>query len=109
MRFHRAFFLFSLCVILCLFLVLLSAPLAAAPADPAQTSSAKASHPADEASIPGPMRSFLRMAAISQQISPDELLPLLARNVVMNGYEVGRPTQFLVLLNWYMDQARELE
>ena len=58
---------------------------------------------------PGPTRSFLRMAAISQQITPDELLPLLARNVVMNGYELGHPTQFLVLLNWYLDQARELQ
>jgi hypothetical protein len=55
------------------------------------------------------MRSFLRMAAISQQITPEEVLPLLARNVVMSGYVVGRPTQFLVLLNWYLDQARELE
>ena len=27
--------------------------------------------------IPGPMRNFLRMAAISQKISPDEVLPLL--------------------------------
>src|ERR1700722_3135049 len=109
MRFHRAFFFFIFCVLLCLFLGLLSSPLAARPGDPAQRSSAKDSRPADEASVPGPMRSFLRMAAISQQITPDELLPLLARNVVMNGYEVGRPTQFLVLLNWYMDQARELE
>jgi hypothetical protein len=59
--------------------------------------------------IPGPLRSFLRMAAISQKISPEEVLPLLARNVVMSGYQGGKPTEFLVLLNWYMDQARELE
>lgn len=62
-----------------------------------------------EASLPGPLRSFLRMAAISQKVTPDEVLPLLARNVVMSGYQQGRPTQFLVLLNWYMDQARELQ
>jgi hypothetical protein len=49
------------------------------------------------------------MAAISQKISPDEVLPLLARNVVMSGYQGGKPTEFLVLVNWYMDQARELE
>jgi hypothetical protein len=61
------------------------------------------------ASIPGPLRSFLRMAAISQKITPEEVLPLLARNVVMSGYQSGRPTEFLVLVNWYMDQARELE
>jgi len=62
-----------------------------------------------EAAIPGPLRSFLRMAAISQQITPEEVLPLLARNVTMTGYQAGRPTEFLVLLNWYMDQARELQ
>jgi len=109
MRFHRAFFLFVHCVFLCLLLAVLSAPVAAASPNPAQKSSAKTLHSVDEASIPGPMRSFLRMAAISQEITPDELLPLLARNVVMNGYEVGRPTQYLVLVNWYLDQARELE
>ena len=49
------------------------------------------------------------MAAISQKITPEEVLPLLARNVVMSGYQGGKPTEFLVLVNWYMDQARELE
>lgn len=49
------------------------------------------------------------MAAISQKVSPDEVLPLLARNVVANGYTAGKPTEFLVLVNWYLDQARELE
>ena len=63
----------------------------------------------EEVSIPGPLRSFLRMAAISQKITPEEVLPLLARNVVMSGYQGGKPTEFLVLVNWYMDQARELE
>src|SRR5580693_9509514 len=41
---------------------------------------------AGEATIPGPLRSFLRMAGISQKVSPDEVLPLLARNVVISGY-----------------------
>src|SRR5579862_2851212 len=63
----------------------------------------------EEAALPGPLRSFLRMSAISQKVTPEEVLPLLARNVVMSGYESGRPTEFLVLVNWYMDQARELE
>src|SRR5262245_3524688 len=36
--------------------------------------------------VPGPLRSFLRMAAISQKVSPEEILPLLARNVVVEGY-----------------------
>jgi hypothetical protein len=105
MRFHRAFFVFHTFLMLCL----LASPLAAAPASPPQRTSSTDAKAPDEALIPGPMRSFLRMAAISQQITPDELLPLLARNVVMSGYEVGRPTQYLVLLNWYLDQARELE
>jgi len=74
-----------------------------------QSSVSNDSSPAEEVSIPGPLRSFLRMTAISQKITPEEVLPLLARNVVMSGYQGGKPTEFLVLVNWYMDQARELE
>jgi hypothetical protein len=110
--------------LVCSFLILLSSvpnrsfgaiPPSQAPSSsqeaPARTRSTDSSDskPAEEVSIPGPLRSFLRMAAISQQITPDEVLPLLARNVVMSGYQTGRPTEFLVLVNWYMDQARELE
>ena len=62
----------------------------------------------DEVLIPGPLRSFLRMAGISQQVSPDEVLPLLARNVVLHGYQSGRPTEFLILLSRYVRQAEEL-
>ncbi len=40
-----------------------------------------------ETAIPGPLRSFLRMAGISQQASPEEVLPLLARAVMMIGYQ----------------------
>ena len=37
------------------------------------------------------------------------MLPLLARNVYMQGYEGGNhPTEFLILLNRYVQQAREL-
>jgi len=65
------------------------------------------------ASIPGPLRSFLRMAGISQKISLEEVLPLLARNVAVEGYQgrkdkQGRPTEFLILLKRYVEQAREL-
>lgn len=61
-----------------------------------------------EVIIPGPLRSFLRMAGISQKISSEEVLPLLARNVFMHGFQDGRPTEFLILLTRYVHQAREL-
>lgn len=63
-------------------------------------------------SIPGPLRSFLRMAGISQKVSADEVAPLLARNIFLLGYQgpqpKGRPTEFLILLIRYVQQAREL-
>ena len=59
--------------------------------------------------IPGPRRSFLRMAGISQQVRSEEVLPLLSRNVFTEGYQgSNRPTEFLVLLRRYVVQAREL-
>ena len=63
--------------------------------------------------IPSPLRSFLRMAAISQKVSRDEVLPLLARNVVVEGYQNWqdknrKPTEYLILLKRYLEQAREL-
>ena len=69
---------------------------------------------AQGAVIPGPMRNFLRMAAISQKISPNEVLPLLSRNVVVEGYQYAqdkarKPTEFLVLLKHYLEQAHELQ
>jgi hypothetical protein len=63
----------------------------------------------EEAAIPGPLPSFLRMASISQKISAKEVLPLLARNVSANGYQDRKPTEYLILLNSYLRQARELE
>jgi hypothetical protein len=71
--------------------------------------------PASSASItiPGPLRSFLRMAAISQKVTPEEVLPLLAHNVAVMGYDPlgGRhaPTEYLTLLKRYVEQARELQ
>jgi hypothetical protein len=49
------------------------------------------------------------MAGISQRVSPDEVLPLLSRNVFTQGYEgSSRQTEFLILLSRYVVQAREL-
>ena len=64
--------------------------------------------PAETSEIPGPLRSFLRMAGISQEIEPDDVLPMLARNVSVWGYENGRETEFLRLIVRYVHMAREL-
>ena len=37
------------------------------------------------------------------------MLPLLARNVYMQGYQQGTPTEYLILLDRYVQQARELQ
>ena len=42
--------------------------------------------------IPGPLRSFERMAGISQQISGNDLLPMLARKVYREGYQQQNQT-----------------
>ncbi len=81
--------------------------------DPAPANQATAATNADTTvTIPGPLRSFMRMAAISQKAPPGEVLPLLARNVFIEGYEGWqsgrRPTEFLILLRRYVQQAREL-
>jgi len=120
MKSSRILFVSVLCGFLCVLAGLDERSWGAVPPAPAQRSARAASaspqspgsdgsSTAEEVSIPGPLRSFLRMAAISQKIAPEEVLPLLARNVVMSGYQDGKPTEFLVLVNWYMDQARELE
>src|SRR5262249_16120202 len=57
---------------------------------------------------PGPLRSFLRMAGISQKASSEEVLPLLAAMVGTRGYVKGKPTEFLVLVKRYLQQASEL-
>ena len=66
----------------------------------------------EELTIPGPLRPLLRMAGISQKASADEILPLLARNVYVQGYlgwqDKGTPTEFLILLRRYVNQAKEL-
>jgi hypothetical protein len=82
-------------------------------AQSAGTSAAPAT-PVPETAIPGPLRSLLRMAGISQQVSPEEVLPLLAHSVSTLGYENSlkedyKPTEFLVLLQRYLQEARELQ
>jgi len=76
-----------------------------------------AAEPADRGQfieIPGPLSSFLRMAAVSQDVTPPDLLPALARNVVTNGYQAStggealEPTEYMKLLTRYLSQAREL-
>ncbi len=65
--------------------------------------------------IPGPMRSFSRMAAISPDVAPEDVMPAIARNVVTNGYQASHSndaleqTEYLKLVHRYLSQARELE
>ena len=110
-RYLGAAILSSLCVC-----VVLGRPDAAS-AQASSTSESRASHlgtelgqpaPEETAEVPGPLRSFLRMAGISQQIGPPDVLPLLARNVSVWGYEDGRETEYLRLIVRYVHMAREL-
>jgi hypothetical protein len=60
------------------------------------------------------LRAFARMAALSPDLSPEELLPALARNVATNGYEASgnaalQQTEYLRLVFRYLSQARELQ
>lgn len=65
--------------------------------------------------IPGPLRSFARMAALAPDLAPEDLLGALARNVVTNGYQAAggneglEQTEYLKLVVRYLSQARELE
>ena len=100
------FFLFFCCSSVC------AVPLEGA-SNPAQSDSAQAPATTVAASpssftIPGPLRSFLRMAGMSQAISPEEVMPFLSRQVFMRGYDGSRATEFLILLRRYVEQSREL-
>ena len=93
-----------------------AAPTAQAEATiPAQSSGRfDAASSASTLTIPGSLRSFLRMAGISQKVSLPDVLPLLARNVEIQGYhgsqeKPGSPTEFLILLERYVNQAKELQ
>lgn len=75
----------------------------------------RTSVPPNSIEIPGPLRSFARMAAISPSVNPSDLLPALARNIVTTGYrattanEALEQTEYLKLVIRYLSQARELE
>ncbi len=64
--------------------------------------------------IPGPLRSFARMAALSPDLAPNDVLGALARNVVTNGYQAASSsealdqTEYLKLVVRYLAQAREI-
>lgn len=96
-----------LVVSLCVYFV--PAPTCASSVDPPPHVDGK-EQPPDVAglAIPGPLRSFLRMAGISQKVRPEEVAALLARNVFLRGFQGSRETEFLILLNRYVQQAREL-
>ncbi len=65
--------------------------------------------------ITGPIRSFARMAALSPDLPPNDILLALARNVVTTGYQAVsgsdslEPTEYLKLVIRYIGQARELD
>lgn len=65
--------------------------------------------------IPGPLRSFSRMAALSPDLKPEDLLGAFARNVVTNGYQAMSSnegldqTEYMKLVVRYLSQARELD
>ncbi|MEQ1948801.1 MAG: hypothetical protein ABL995_16545 [Bryobacteraceae bacterium] len=65
--------------------------------------------------IPGPLRSFSRMAAVSPDLAVEDVMVSLAHNITLNGYAATRgadslePTEYLKLVNRYLSQARELE
>jgi hypothetical protein len=65
--------------------------------------------------IPGPLRSFARMAAMPPETNPEEILTALARNIVTNGYQASHSneeleqTEYLKLVHRYVSQARELQ
>lgn len=113
---------FLLAACSCIYSCLSPTAWSAAPPSPSNMSgavqSSEAATPASSSpvvvTVPGPLRSFLRMAGISQKVSPEEVLPLLARNIAMQGFhqdskdKAGKPTEFLILLRRYVQQAREL-
>jgi len=72
--------------------------------------SAVARERAPTIAIPGPLRSFSRMAALAPETSPDDVLPALARNVVTNGYQAAgsndvlEQTEYLKLVIRYLSK-----
>lgn len=81
---------------------------------PAAAQSASSDAPGTQyITTPGPLRSFLRMAGISQKATPDEVLPLFGHFVETYGYEGSKerspkPTEALTLFKRYFVQANTL-
>jgi hypothetical protein len=88
---------------------------AAGGTDLAFASSARPAVSSGVTEFPGPIRSFSRMAALSPDLAPAELLGALARNIVTNGYQAAgnkeglEQTEYLKLVFRYLTQAKELE
>ena len=67
------------------------------------------------AKVPGPLLGFRRMAALSSDQAPEDLVYALSRNTVTSGYRATAggdslaETEFLKLILQYLSQARELE
>jgi hypothetical protein len=115
MRFPLGPSVFSAALPLCLLLCLPAIAISQDELDPSssppsaeQSPHGSSSHP-NQVLIPGPLRSFLRMAGISQKIPLEDVLPELARNVYVLGYRQGRETEFVLLLQRYVQQARSLQ
>ena len=62
-------------------------------------------------SIPGPLNPLLRLAAVSRLVPPEDVLPLLSHQIVLDGYggRASNPTEYLLLVKRYVEQARELQ
>jgi hypothetical protein len=73
------------------------------------TNAVLAHYTGETVAIPGPLRPFMRMTGISQEITPDEVMPMLARNISLWGYEGDKPTEFLKLAEHYVELAREVQ
>ena len=75
----------------------------------------KSTDKAQSVTLPGPLRSFSRMAALSPDLPVADVIGALARNIVTNGYQASNnnealeQTEFLKLVIRYLTQARELE
>ena len=60
-------------------------------------------------SIPGPLKGFMRIAAVSPEAPRDQIMPLLAYSIFQHGYVRNTPTEYLLILQRYVAQARELQ
>jgi hypothetical protein len=82
---------------------------ASPPSESASKHAAPASSQTEEIVIDGPLRPFLRMAGISQELPTEDVLPTLAHNVFSLGGPPGHPKEYLILLQRYVLQSRELQ